>query len=64
MTSTPAKVSACLWFVDPEAKTLEAFELCEGKWVLLATLVGDAPVSLLPFDAINFPLVALWPETV
>ena len=53
-----------LWFVDPEAKTLEAFVLCEGKWVLLVTLTGDAPVSLLPFDAINFPLDALWPETV
>ena len=51
-----------LWFVDPDAKTLEAFELREGKWVLLATLIGDAPVSLPPFDAITFPLDALWPE--
>ena len=53
-----------LWFVDPDAKTLEAFELREGKWELLATLAGDAPVSLPPFDAITFPLDALWPETV
>ena len=53
-----------LWFLDPDAKTLEAFELRDGLWVLLATLVDDAQVSLPPFDAISFPLGALWPETV
>ena len=52
-----------LWFVDPEARTLEAFELRDGQWGLLATLADDAPVSLPPFDAITFPLDALWPET-
>ena len=51
-----------LWFVDPDARTLEAFELREGHWLLLATLVDDVPVSLPPFDAITFPLDALWPE--
>ena len=52
-----------IWFVDPEAKTLEAFALRDGQWVLLATLAGDDPVALPPFDAITFPLGALWPET-
>ncbi len=51
-----------LWFVDPDARTLEAFELRERQWLLLATLTDDAPVSLPPFDAITFPLYALWPE--
>ncbi len=51
-----------LWFVDPDARTLEAFELHEGHWLLLATLIDDVPVSLPPFDAITFPLDALWPE--
>ncbi|MCY3767147.1 MAG: Uma2 family endonuclease [Gemmatimonadetes bacterium] len=27
-----------LWFVDPDAKTLEVFELGGGRWTLLATL--------------------------
>ena len=49
-----------LWFVDPDARTLEAFELREGHWVLLATLANDIPVSQPPFDAITFPLGALW----
>ena len=50
-----------LWFVDPGAQTLEAFELRDGQWMLIDTLFGDAPVSLPPFDAITFPLGALWP---
>ncbi len=51
-----------LWFVDPDARTLEAFELRDGHWLLLATRVDDPPVSLPPFDAVTFPLGALWPE--
>ncbi len=51
-----------LWFVDPDARTLEVFALSGGRWVLLATLAGDGPVSQPPFDAITFPLDALWPE--
>ncbi len=53
-----------LWFVDPDARTLEVFALSGGRWVLLATLAGDGPVSQPPFDAITFPLDALWPEGV
>ena len=53
-----------LWFVDPDARTLEAFALREGRWLLLATLADDALVSLPPFDAITFPLDALWPEVI
>jgi len=51
-----------LWFVDPDARTLEVFELSESRWVLHATLADDAPVSQPPFGAISFPLDALWPE--
>lgn len=51
-----------LWFVDPDSRTLEAFGLRRGQWTLLATLVDDDPVSMPPFDAISFPLDALWPE--
>ncbi len=50
-----------LWFVDPDAQILEAFELRKGQWVLLTTLSDDAAVSLPPFAAISFPLDALWP---
>ena len=60
-----AREGGChLWFVDPDARTLEAFELREGHWLLLTTLVDDMPVSLPPFDAITFPLDALWPKVI
>ena len=49
-----------LWLVDPIGRTLEAFELRDGEWVLLATLADNAPVSVPPFEAITFSLGDLW----
>ena len=43
-----------LWFVDPDARTLEAFELHKGRWLLLATLTDDAPVSHPPLTPSPF----------
>ena len=50
-----------LWLVDPTDRTLEAFELRDGEWVLIATAKEDEPVSIRPFDAITFSLGDLWP---
>ena len=50
-----------LWLVDPADRTLEAFELREGHWVLTGSAKGDEPVSIRPFDAITFSLGDLWP---
>ncbi len=52
-----------LWLVDPIARILEAFELHEGLWTLLATIADDMPVSLPPFGAVTFPLGLLWPKS-
>ena len=52
---------ANLWLVDPTARTLEAFELREGHWVLIATAADADPVSIPPFDAVTFSLADLWP---
>ena len=49
-----------LWFVDPDAQTLEAFELRENRWVLLNKMSGSIDVSLPPFEAIRFSLGDLW----
>lgn len=51
-----------LWFVDPLARTLEAFALRDGTWTLAAALRDDAEVRLAPFDAIAFPLGGLWTD--
>ena len=50
-----------LWLVEPTDRTLEAFELQEGQWVLIASVKDDDPVSIRPFDAITFSLGDLWP---
>ena len=51
-----------LWFVDPEIRTLEAFELKDGHWSLLDVVSGNSPVSLPPFDAVTFGLGDLWSD--
>lgn len=48
------------WLINPVAQTLEVYRLEGGRWVLLDTLEGDAPVRAEPFDAIELPLAALW----
>ncbi len=50
------------WLVDPDQRTLEVFELRDGKWLLLTVLANDAEVSQPPFDAISFALAGLWAD--
>ena len=45
-----------LWLIGPTDRTLEAFELHEGQWLLIASAKDDEPVSIRPFDAITFSL--------
>ena len=52
---------AHLWLVEPADRTLEAFELHDGQWLLIASAKDDEPVSIRPFDAITFSLGDLWP---
>ena len=40
---------------------LEAFELHDGRWVLIASAKDDDPICIRPFDAITFSLGDLWP---
>ena len=50
-----------LLLVDPRAKLIEAFGLLDGRWVLLGTAAEGDEVRLAPFDAVSFPIAALWP---
>ena len=49
-----------LWLIEPTDRTLEAFELRDGEWVLIAVAKDDEPVNVRPFDAITFSLGDLW----
>jgi Uma2 family endonuclease len=51
-----------LWLVNPVARTLEAYRLAEGRWLLLATHEGAARVRAEPFDAVELDLTSLWGE--
>jgi len=51
-----------LWLIDPIDRTLEAFERRDGAWVLIAAIAGEAEVRIPPFDAVTFPLGALWTD--
>ena len=54
-----------IWFVDPDARSLDAYALHGTEWVLIDSLFDDASVSLPPFEAINFNLGVLWlPQAV
>ena len=50
------------WYVDPLAKTLEAFALTDGKWMIAATFKDADQVTAPPFEAHTFPLDVLWPR--
>lgn len=53
---------AFLWLVSTEARTLEAFALEGGRWVLVGAFGPGDAVAAAPFDAAPFPVDALWPD--
>ena len=48
------------WLVDPEARTLEAFELQDGAWAEIGRFAKDDRVAVAPFNAIALELAGLW----
>ncbi len=50
-----------LWLLDPTERQLECFALAGGQWLLQATFQPGDEVRVAPFDAIGFPLDALFP---
>ena len=49
-----------LWLIDPEKRSLDAYELQEGDWAQIASLHGYVDASVPPFDAITFNLGEIW----
>ncbi|MCC6523027.1 MAG: Uma2 family endonuclease [Polyangiaceae bacterium] len=49
------------WLVDPDARTLEAFELRDGAWVDVGHHDdGEGPVRVPPFEAVEIPIARLF----
>jgi Uma2 family endonuclease len=49
-----------LWFVEPEARTLEVLRREGDVYVVAQTFAGDDPIRAEPFEAIALELGALW----
>ena len=51
-----------IWLIEPIAKTLEAFRLEAGRWVLLGFYTENDKVRSEPFHELEFNLGDLWLE--
>ncbi|MCL2345739.1 MAG: Uma2 family endonuclease [Desulfobulbus sp.] len=51
---------AHLWLVDPELRTLEAYENQQGRWMLIAAHADQDVVRVAPFAAAPLELAWLW----
>ena len=49
-----------LWLIDPSARTLDAFELASGRWVVLGTYVENDKAKAQPFGEVEIDLGNLW----
>lgn len=49
-----------LWLVDPLLKTLETYELCNGRWSNVKNYKDNDAVSAVPFNEITLQLDDLW----
>jgi Uma2 family endonuclease len=49
-----------VWFVDPEARTLEILERDPKGYRVFDVFSGDAKIHAVPFDAIELELGLLW----
>ena len=48
------------WLLDPDTRTLEAFELVEGRWTVLGAYDDSATVRVPPFEAVELPIGRLF----
>ncbi len=51
---------AWLWFIDPDARTLEVLRLDDERWAIHAVHEGSEVVRAEPFAAFDLDLAALW----
>jgi len=51
-----------LWFIDAVARTLEAFELTDGRYAVIGSWSDDAHVRVSPFEAFELDLAVLWAD--
>jgi Uma2 family endonuclease len=50
------------WLVHPRRRTLEAFQVREGRWVAIAVHKDTDRARIPPFDALELDLAVLWAD--
>ncbi|WP_253910641.1 Uma2 family endonuclease [Pyxidicoccus fallax] len=50
-----------VWLVDPDARTLEVFQLRDGQWVERGRYSAEDRARAEPFETFELELGALWP---
>jgi Uma2 family endonuclease len=48
------------WIIDPQAHSLEAFELRDDTWSLIQTFSEDDSVAVAPFAELAIELAEFW----
>ena len=49
------------WLVDPEARTLEAYESDDDRWLRLGAWSDGDRVAIPPFDAVEVEIANMFP---
>lgn len=49
------------WIVDPDARTIEAYDLAGSVYEITGRVEGDHPVGLHPFPELPLDRATLWP---
>lgn len=49
-----------VWLLSPVHRTLEVYRLEAGRWILLDTYEGEAPIRAEPFEAMELDLSEIW----
>lgn len=52
---------AWYWLIDPKERSLEVIALAADRWTTMAVFEEAEEVVAPPFEAVRFPLSALWP---
>jgi len=50
----------CIWLINPMDKTLDAFRLVSGGWLLFGAFLENDKVQAEPFQEIEIDLAELW----
>jgi Uma2 family endonuclease len=48
------------WIIDPQLKTIDAWELVGSEYIQIGHAEGNATIRLLPFPDLEIPLSRLW----